>query len=492
MSLRRQAAATRLPLNPLLLPLCRHGPSVDKQRAWPQWLDQHVVSAMPSSYAMAGAELAAYARPQSVPPPGATMLAGRLATWPDTTTTGQQHGDGDSLTAALAALQQQQGRPSPFEGFAAASHLTPPPALPGWDAARSFGSAAAAVDDPIKQVQMLTAVVARLVTPAAGPASLSTQRRCSRVSGSNTLSGTDAVPGPRVVLGGARAAAAAAAPPAAVRVAVVPGAGHVLGSRVGGGAAAAADAAVPERQPGQRGRPVPAAREPFCNALAMLGTWHCPAPAPAVGAWLICACSDQSCKLERTRVQHCLHHRLSCCMIAAPAACRRRGPNPCPVPCRCSCSDSGSASHAPRSTSTYPRDSWSCRCAAGQRTDLVGGIQQASCRVCFLGPHLALTYFILSVDNPALQAPRQMCASKGGPGLGLCLPRLVIGCVCNADRNSRRSLCSSSWRGQPWKARSTSTRSGCRSSASVGSSGVACARCAALCAPEACSWPALR
>ena len=134
-----------------------------------------MVSAVPSSFAMAGAELNIYARPQSVPPAG-TMLAGRLATWPDTTTTGQHHGDNsNSLTAALAALQQQ-GRPSPspFEGFAAAPHLSPPPALPGWDAGRGFGSAAAAaaVDDPIKQVQMLAATVARLkmVTPAVGPA----------------------------------------------------------------------------------------------------------------------------------------------------------------------------------------------------------------------------------------------------------------------------------------------------------------------------------
>ena len=138
---RRRAAATTLPSDALAAGFLPRGMPADRHRVClPQWLDQHVVSALgPSSYAAAGAGPDLYARPQSVPP--GTMLAGRLATWPDTS---GQRGDGDSLTAALAALQ---GRPS-FEGFAAQSLAQPP--APSWET-RAFGGAAAE-EDPIKQV----------------------------------------------------------------------------------------------------------------------------------------------------------------------------------------------------------------------------------------------------------------------------------------------------------------------------------------------------
>ena len=131
-----------------------------------QWLDQHVISAGPASYTSAGMEPDPFARPQSVPP--GTMLAGRLATWPDTAA-GQQHGDNsNSLATALAALNQ--GRPSPFEGFAASNLAPPPPAAPGsWDT-RSFSSAAAAaVEDPIKQVQMRFRARSSSAMPALPP-----------------------------------------------------------------------------------------------------------------------------------------------------------------------------------------------------------------------------------------------------------------------------------------------------------------------------------
>ncbi len=196
-------------------------------------------------------------------------------------------------------------------------------------------------------------------------------------------------------------------------------------------------------------------------------------------AWSRAAGKETSSAPSASPIAPSLRDRCACHVTKAPA-------DPCPVPYRSSCSDSGSASHAPRSTSIYPRDLWSCKCAAGQWCRSC--VQPASCTVC-----LRRTFFSFA---KAARLPETVhvgpvvvrCAraASSQQEWSACI-RLMNGCLCHVDRNSRRSRCSSSWRGRPWKAPWMSTRSGSRSSESAGSSGVACVRCAALCARGSCA-----
>ena len=103
------------------------------------WIDRPPASGGLPAFVPTGAAADPHDRPQSVPP---AMLGNRLATWPDT---GYSNGFAPALSAAHAAW--------PFADDLAGPRLASPFAAESGGGG-SNPAASAAVDDPIKQVQM--------------------------------------------------------------------------------------------------------------------------------------------------------------------------------------------------------------------------------------------------------------------------------------------------------------------------------------------------